>query len=143
MRCFGPLSLTFSQYWFSYCHSNSIFWEHLLDLPARQYHYGGREASPAHTGKLQSLLLDTEWLAITKWSSTRGWQMGGKMYRCNLQFVNTLADSNLLCWRWLVPICLCDFKLLLTLPVDSCACERFFSALRRLKTWCRATMTEN
>jgi hypothetical protein len=34
----------------SYCHSNPIFWEQFLDLPARQYHYGGREASPTQTG---------------------------------------------------------------------------------------------
>jgi hypothetical protein len=28
-----------------------------MDLTARQYHYGGREASPTHTGDLQSMLL--------------------------------------------------------------------------------------
>ncbi|VDI41134.1 Hypothetical predicted protein [Mytilus galloprovincialis] len=33
--------------------------------------------------------------------------------------------------------------LLLALPVGSCSCERSFSALRRLKTWNRSTMTEN
>ena len=32
--------------------------------------------------------------------------------------------------------------LLLCLPVGSCCCERSFSALGRLKTWCRSTMTE-
>ena len=32
--------------------------------------------------------------------------------------------------------------LLLTLPVGSCSCERSFSALRRLKMWCRNTITE-
>ena len=32
--------------------------------------------------------------------------------------------------------------LLLTLPVGSCSCELSFSALRRLKTWCCNTMTE-
>ena len=31
--------------------------EQLMDLTARQYHYGGREASPTHTGDLQSMLL--------------------------------------------------------------------------------------
>ena len=31
--------------------------------------------------------------------------------------------------------------LLLCLPVGSCSCERSFSALRRLKTWCRSSMT--
>jgi len=30
--------------------SGAIFREQLLDLPARQYHYGGRKASPTHTG---------------------------------------------------------------------------------------------
>jgi hypothetical protein len=33
-------------------------------------------------------------------------------------------------------------KLLLTLPVRSYACERSFSALRYIKTWGRATITE-
>ena len=33
-------------------------------------------------------------------------------------------------------------SLLLTLPMGSCSCERSFSALRLLKTWCRATMKE-
>jgi hypothetical protein len=33
-------------------------------------------------------------------------------------------------------------KLLLTLSVDSCICERSFSVLRSLMTWRRATMTE-
>jgi len=34
-------------------------------------------------------------------------------------------------------------KLLLTLPVRSCACERSFSAFRCPKTWGRATITED
>ena len=38
---------------FSYCYSNPIFWEHLLDLPARQYHYRGREASPTNASYLK------------------------------------------------------------------------------------------
>ena len=33
-------------------------------------------------------------------------------------------------------------SLLLVLPVGSCSCERSFSALRRLKTWCCTTMTD-
>ena len=32
--------------------------------------------------------------------------------------------------------------LLLCLPVGSCSCERSFSALRQLKTWCRCSMTQ-
>ena len=31
--------------------------------------------------------------------------------------------------------------LLLSLPVGSCSCKRSFSALKRLKTWCRSSMT--
>ena len=47
---------------FSYCYSNSIFWEQILDLPAWQYHYGGREASATHIGDLQLVLLySTSW----------------------------------------------------------------------------------
>jgi len=42
------------QDWFSYCHSHPIFWEQLLDLPTRQCHYGGHEASPTHTGDIFS-----------------------------------------------------------------------------------------
>ncbi|XP_072017278.1 uncharacterized protein [Amphiura filiformis] len=33
-------------------------------------------------------------------------------------------------------------KLMLVCPVTSCECERSFSALRRLKTWLRSTMTQ-
>jgi hAT family C-terminal dimerisation region len=33
-------------------------------------------------------------------------------------------------------------RLMLICPVTSCAAERSFSALRRLKTWLRSTMTE-
>jgi len=44
---------------FCYCHSNPIFWEQLLDLPARQYHYGARGASPTDTGDFQLMLLYT------------------------------------------------------------------------------------
>ena len=32
--------------------------------------------------------------------------------------------------------------LLATLPVGSCSCERSFSNLRRLKTWCRSSVAE-
>ena len=34
-------------------------------------------------------------------------------------------------------------SLLVTLRVSSCTCERSFSALRRLKTWCRTSMGED
>jgi hypothetical protein len=34
-------------------------------------------------------------------------------------------------------------KLLLVCPVSSCECERTFSALRRLKTWLRQSMTQH
>ena len=33
-------------------------------------------------------------------------------------------------------------KLLMVLPASSCSAERSFSALRRLKTWLRSTMTQ-
>lgn len=33
--------------------------------------------------------------------------------------------------------------LLLTLPVGTCSCERSFSSLRRLKTWCRSSMADD
>jgi len=64
---------------------------------------------------------------------------------CNLQFVNTLAvsisyaDADL----YLNVHVILNLKLLLTLPVGSCAYQRSFSALRCLKTWCRATLTED
>ena len=67
---------------------------------------------------------------------------GGKMYPLKLS-LSHIYRLNFVCWLWLVSKCSCDFKLLLTLPVGSCACERSFSALRNIKTWCRATMTEN
>ena len=42
---------------FSHCHSNFIFWEQLLDLSVLQYHYGGREASPTHTGNHHAVIV--------------------------------------------------------------------------------------
>ena len=44
--------------------------------------------------------------------------------------------------RSLFPQVLILLKLLLVCPVSSCECERSFSALRRLKTWLRTTMTQ-
>lgn len=44
--------------------------------------------------------------------------------------------------RLLFPQVLVVLKLLLVCPVSSCECERSFSALRRLKTWLRTTMTQ-
>lgn len=37
----------------------------------------------------------------------------------------------------------CMLKSFLTLPVTTCACERSFSAMRRLKTWLRASMSDD
>ncbi|KAK5868034.1 hypothetical protein PBY51_012481 [Eleginops maclovinus] len=37
----------------------------------------------------------------------------------------------------------CMLKIFLTLPVTTCACERSFSAMRRLKTWLRSTMSND
>ena len=44
--------------------------------------------------------------------------------------------------RLLFPQVLVLLKLLLVCPVSSCECERSFSALRRLKTWLRTTITQ-
>ncbi|KAM3843293.1 52 kDa repressor of the inhibitor of the protein kinase-like [Diretmus argenteus] len=37
----------------------------------------------------------------------------------------------------------CMLRIYLTIPVTTCACERPFSAMRRLKTWLRASMSDN
>jgi len=66
-----------------------------------------------------------------------------KCIRCNMEFVNTLTDPISYADADLYPNVHVIIKLLLTLPVGSCACERSFSALRRIKTWCRATLTED
>jgi len=66
-----------------------------------------------------------------------------KCIRCNLEFVNTLTDSISYADADLYPNVHVIIKLLLTLPVGSCACERSLSPLRCLKTWCRATLTED
>lgn len=52
--------------------------------------------------------------------------------------------AMLLCGQTLIfiPICL-SFRILLTMPVGSVPCERFFSAVRRLYHWGRSTITEN
>ena len=47
-----------------------------------------------------------------------------------LDIINS-TDKNL------YPSIYAILSLLLTLPVGSCTCERSFSALRRLKSWCR------
>ena len=60
-----------------------------------------------------------------------------KCTRCNLKFVNTLTDSISYVDVDLYPNVHVILKLLLTLAVGSCACERSFSAFRCLKTWCR------
>ena len=49
-----------------------------------------------------------------------------------------LADENKVFYPNIYTILL----LLLSLPVGSCSCERSFSILRRLKTWCRSSMTD-
>lgn len=52
----------------------------------------------------------------------------------------TLVDGLKVCKENFYPNINNILKLLLTLPVGSCSCERSFSALRRLKTWSRTTM---
>ena len=49
------------------------------------------------------------------------------------------ADNNV---RSLFPNFLCLLRLLLVRPASSVECERSFSALRRLKTWLRSTMSQ-
>ena len=59
------------------------------------------------------------------------------------------ADSSVLlhtCWetekhREYYPNIHTMLMLLLSLPVGTCSCERSFSSLRRLKTWCRNSMS--
>ncbi len=52
----------------------------------------------------------------------------------------TLSDALKECSSVLYPNIYSVLMLLVTLPVGSCSCERSFSALRRLKTWLRASM---
>ena len=56
----------------------------------------------------------------------------GLLFACNF------ADENKIFYPNIHVILL----LLLSLPVGSCLCERSFSALRHLKTWCRSSMTD-
>ena len=64
--------------------------------------------------------------------------MGCKMYPLQLTDSQiSYADTDL------YPNGHVILKLLLTLPVCSCACERSFLALRYIKTWNRATITED
>ena len=68
-----------------------------------------------------------------------------KCIRWNLQFVNTLSDSiSYADADWLVPKCSCDFKATSSI-ISRCLyiCDRSFLALRRFRTWRRATMTED
>ncbi|XP_068720569.1 52 kDa repressor of the inhibitor of the protein kinase-like [Montipora capricornis] len=57
--------------------------------------------------------------------------------------ITSLPESVASCDERLYPNISTIFQLLLTLPVGSCSCERSFSALRRLKTWCRSSMASN
>ena len=66
-----------------------------------------------------------------------------KCIRCNFEFVNTHINPISYADADLYPNVHVIIKLLLTLPVGSCACERSFWPLRCLKTWCRATLTED
>ena len=70
--------------------------------------------------------------------------MSGKMYQLQLGVCqHTITDPISYADAGLYPNVHVILKLLQTLPVGSCACERSFSALRRLKTWCRAILTED
>lgn len=56
----------------------------------------------------------------------------------NLLAMCSFANNNRLFYPNIHSVLL----LLLSLPVGSCSCERSFSALRRLKTWCRNSMSD-
>jgi hypothetical protein len=45
-------------------------------------------------------------------------------------------------WKNMLPELACFLRLFLTIPVTSCTAERSFSALRRLKTFLRSTLTQ-
>ena len=57
--------------------------------------------------------------------------------------ITSLEEAMEVCDSDFFPNISVIFKLLISLPVGSCSCERSFSALRRLKTWCRSTMVED
>ena len=64
--------------------------------------------------------------------------------RCNLRIGKAVTDSISYADAELYPNINVILKLLLTLRVGYCACERSFAALRRIKTCCRAlTLTED
>jgi hypothetical protein len=73
---------------FSCCHSYPIFWEKLLDLPTRQYHYGGREASPTNTCDLQSML------PYAKSSGTEELRKTANMHRNRLVMLEVTLKSH-------------------------------------------------
>ncbi|KAK7132902.1 hypothetical protein R3I93_019224 [Phoxinus phoxinus] len=86
-----------------------------------------------------------------------------KWYHEDLPYPNTV-DQEVECWRHkfhsedgvlpasaletlkttqmaFFPNIQCMLKIFLTLPVTTCECERSFSAMRRLKTWLRSSMS--
>ena len=60
----------------------------------------------------------------------------------NLADAVEIAASMERAAQLMVPDAMRLLRLLLTLPASSATSERSFSALRRLKTWLRATMTQ-
>jgi hypothetical protein len=59
-RNFDGVVAIYDSNWYIKRLNNIEIDKQLLDLSVPQYHYGGREASPTHTGNLQSLLLNTK-----------------------------------------------------------------------------------
>ena len=74
---------------------------------------------------------------VTTWKVHIGEQDLSDDEKKSLLFTCTFAANNNMYYPNIYTI----LSLLLTLPVGSCSCERSFSSLRRLKTWCRNTTT--
>ena len=64
------------------------------------------------------------------------------MATTNKELASSLLEAVQVCDAAYYPNISSILNLLLALPVGSCACERSFSSLRRLKTWSRSTIGE-
>ena len=64
------------------------------------------------------------------------WKNGFENVECD-SVANTIQNCNKLAF----PNIYVALKILATVPVTTCECERCISALRRMKTWLRTTMS--